>query len=84
MVGAFPWKFNQDLGKITGMLKLDFKLSSGTARHTWATIGRNLGFDTRLIGEGMGHENESTTAEYFDTFENSVLDKANEVITDLE
>ena len=77
-------KLNQDLGKISSMLKLDIKLSSGTARHTWATIGRNLGFDTRLIGEGMGHENESTTAGYFDSFENPVLDKANEMITNLE
>jgi len=47
--------------------------------NTLTTIGRNLGFDTRLIGEGMGHESELATAGYFDTFENPVLDKANEM-----
>jgi integrase len=58
------------------------KISTYVSRHSWATIAKKSGVPTAIISEGMGHNSEKTTQIYLDSFENEVLDDANEKITE--
>ena len=51
-----------------------------TARHTWATHGKRIGVPTTVLQEGLGHATELQTQEYLESFENSVLDKYDQLI----
>jgi integrase len=72
---------NKKLEKLSIMAKLAEPISTYTARHSWATIAKRSGIPTAIISEGLGHDSEETTQIYLDSFENEVLDKANELIT---
>ena len=72
---------NKKLEKLSIMAKLAEPISTYTARHSWATIAKRSGIPTAIISEGLGHDSEETTQIYLDSFENEVLDKANEIIT---
>ncbi len=71
---------NKKLKKISTLLKLDVPLTTYVSRHSWATIAKRSGIATAVISEGLGHESEETTQVYLDSFENDVLDDANELI----
>lgn len=71
---------NKELKKISEILKLDVTLSSYVSRHSWATIAKKSGIATSVISEGLGHTTEEITQVYLDSFENDVLDDANELI----
>jgi len=72
---------NKKLKDLADLAKLDEPLSTYTARHSWATIAKRMGIATAVISEGLGHESEETTQIYLDSFENDVLDDANDLIT---
>jgi len=72
---------NKKLKKIGEKAKIKIPLTMYVARHSWATIAKRSGIPTAVISEGMGHDSELTTQIYLDSFESSVLDKANEQIT---
>jgi len=74
---------NSRLGKIGKKLNFPIHLSTYVARHSWATIAKREGIPTAVISEGLGHETERTTQIYLDSFENNVLDDANDLITNL-
>lgn len=65
------------LGKLTGE---NLRLSSYTARHSWATVARNHNVPLSVISAGMGHTSEKTTLIYLESVENLLIDKANEDI----
>ena len=65
------------LGKLTGET---LRLSSYTARHSWATVARNHNVPLSVISAGMGHTSEKTTLIYLESVENLLIDKANEDI----
>lgn len=67
----------KDIGKDLG---LRIPLSSYVARHSWATIAKRSGVPTAIISEGLGHDSETTTQIYLDSFEDKTLDDANELI----
>jgi integrase len=71
---------NKKLKKISEILNLDVPLTTYVSRHSWATIAKRSGIATAVISEGLGHESEETTQVYLDSFENDVLDDANELI----
>lgn len=71
---------NKKLKKISEILELDVPLTTYVTRHSWATIAKRSGISTAVISEGLGHESEETTQVYLDSFENDVLDDANELI----
>jgi integrase len=73
--------FNKYLGKMAEALKIDGKLTSYVARHSWATIAKDLNVPISVISEGLGHEDIKTTQIYLDSFDDEVLDKANQLIT---
>jgi len=69
---------NKYLNRIVKQLRLDQKITTYTARHSWATIAKRAGFSIELIAEALGHEyGNRTTAVYLDTFDQSVIDDVN-------
>lgn len=54
-----------------------FPLNSYAARHSWATIARDLNVPLSVISSAMGHATERTTRIYIDSLENSEIDRAN-------
>ena len=74
---------NKKLKKLGELLEFPFPLTTYVARHSWATIAKRQGISTAVISEGLGHETERTTQIYLDSFENDVLDAANDLITDI-
>lgn len=74
---------NKKLKTIGKMLDLSIPLTTYVSRHSWATIAKRSGIPTAIISEGLGHETERTTQIYLDSFENQVLDDANDLITDI-
>jgi len=73
--------FNKYLNKIARELEIQGNITSYVARHSWATIGKELNVPIAVISEGLGHEDIKTTQIYLDDFDNSVLDDANQMIT---
>ncbi len=59
---------------------IEEKITSYYIRHSWATIAKNMGISTEIISEGLGHHSLKTTEIYLKSFDNSVLDDANELI----
>ena len=72
--------FNKALKTISKDLKLETTLSSYTARHTYATGLKMKGLSIEVIKESLGHTDIKTTETYLKSFENSVLDEADEIL----
>jgi len=71
---------NADLKAIGNNAKIETKLTTYVARHSYATILKRSGISTSIISEAMGHDSEKTTQIYLDSFENNVLDEASKMI----
>jgi integrase len=67
---------------VSKLLNLDVPLTTYVSRHSWATIAKKQGIPTAIISDGLGHESESTTQVYLDSFDTEVLDNANDLITE--
>lgn len=74
---------NRRLKMLGDLLGLRIPLTTYVARHSWASIAKRSGIPTSVISEGLGHDSEKTTQIYLDSFENNVLDAANEIVTDI-
>jgi len=72
---------NDYLKKIANTCKITANITFYVARHSWATIAKNLNVPVSVISEGLGHEDTRTTQIYLDSFDLDVLDKANKLIT---
>lgn len=75
---------NQRLKRIAALAGLDIPLSSYMARHSWATIARDIGIDLSVISAGMGHTNPRTTEIYLDSIDDRRLAEANRLVTNLD
>lgn len=71
-------RYNKQLQIIAEELKLEVKLTSYFARHSYATQLLRNGQPVALISQGLGHRDIKTTENYLSGFETSDLDKANE------
>jgi len=78
---SFKRLVNKKLKDVGNLAETAIPLTTYVARHSWATIAKRQGIPTSIISEGLGHETEHTTQIYLDSFENDVLDRANELIT---
>ncbi|WP_372773482.1 site-specific integrase [Mangrovibacterium sp.] len=67
---------NRKLKDLSNELGIE-PLTTYVARHSWATIQKQLGSPVAAISEGMGHTNEKTTTIYLKSFEDSYLDEMN-------
>lgn len=71
---------NRALKKIGNMLGLKVSLTAYVARHSWASIARNMNIPLPVISEGMGHQSYKTTQVYLDSIDMSRVDEANRSI----
>lgn len=77
--------YNRNLGVLSDMIGSGCKLSSYTARHSWATAARKHDVPISVISAGMGHSSETTTQIYLKSIEDDVVDRANaEIINKLK
>ncbi|WP_299314336.1 site-specific integrase [uncultured Aquimarina sp.] len=67
---------NRRLETLGKKIKLETKLTTYVARHTFATAGLHKGISKAQVGDMLGHTNYYTTEAYFADFENEILDKA--------
>ena len=73
---------NLRLGQLSRLCRLGNKVSSYTARHTWATIAKSRRIPVAVISEALGHASVSTTEGYLKRFEDDEIKRANKVIID--
>lgn len=71
---------NYNLKKIGEMTGLKMPLTTYTARHTWASIARNMDISISIISEGMGHNSIKTTQVYLNSIDVSKINEANKKI----
>lgn len=74
--------FNQQLALLGVVLGLGDKLSSYTARHTWATTAYYCEIHPGIISEAMGHSSITVTETYLKPFRNKKIDEANKRVID--
>lgn len=63
-------QINKYLKRIAEKLEIDAKLTTYSARHSYATNLKRLGVSTEFISESLGHTSTKTTESYLDSFEN--------------
>lgn len=69
---------NGYLKSIAKRLKITEKLTTYTARHSWATIAKNSGASTEFIKEALGHSSVSVTENYLKSFEKKTRQEQSE------
>ncbi len=69
---------NRNLKRIGKICGIDTKITTYVARHTWATLAKEMGTPAAIISEGLGHTTEKTTRIYLKEFDHNVVDKVNE------
>lgn len=69
--------FNKALVTVAKILLPGVKISSYTARHTWATLAFHIGMPIGIISQALGHSSIRTTETYLKPFENEKVDEAN-------
>ena len=74
--------FNQQLLLLGRLLGLGDRLSSYTARHTWATTAYYCEIHPGVISEAMGHSSITVTETYLKPFRNKKIDEANKKVVD--
>jgi integrase len=71
-------KYIKQLGEL---IEYDGEITTYTARHSWATIAKKLGFSNEVIAEALGHEYGNTiTNVYLDSFDKEVIHKTNKKV----
>lgn len=74
-------KLNFNLNRLSKHRKLeDVKVSSYTARHTWATLAKYCQVPEEVISEGLGHSSLEVTRTYLKSFEAGELSQANKIV----
>lgn len=71
---------NNKLKEISVSIGLQSKLTMYVSRHSWASIAKSQNIPLSVISAGMGHDSENTTRIYLASLDNSMIDKANELI----
>ena len=76
-------RMNRHLKKIASQLHMNVRLTTYTARHTWATLARESGAPISIISAGLGHTSEEMTRVYLKDFDQEALAKVNRIVTNL-
>lgn len=71
---------NRALKKIGEMAELKMPLTTYVARHTWASVARDMNIPIAVISEGMGHNSIKTTQVYLNSIDISRINDANKRI----
>ena len=75
-------RVNSDLVTLASRLGIDARLSTYTARHTWATAAYHCGVHPGIISEAMGHSSITVTETYLKPFQYERIDRANRQVID--
>ncbi len=70
--------FNRSLAKLMRRLLPGTKVSSYTARHTWATLAYYNNMPVAYISQSLGHSSIRVTETYLKPLKDEVIDKENE------
>lgn len=73
-------RINRSLKRIGTMIGLTIPLTTYVARHSWASIARNMDVPLSVISEGLGHDSDKTTQIYLASLDTSMVNKANRKI----
>lgn len=76
-------RYNSKLKEVAALAGVNRKLTSYVARHSFATILKNLGTSIDKISEMMGHSNVDITKSYLKDFGDAVLDSESEKLSNL-
>ena len=71
---------NRDLKEIARLTGISINLTMYCARHSWATIARDMQVPMNVISRAMGHVNERTTEIYIRSVDTDTVDRINEQI----
>jgi site-specific recombinase XerD len=66
---------NKYMKRIGEKLELELKLTTYTARHSFATVLKRSGAPIEFISESLGHKDLGTTENYLDSFENEIKEQ---------
>ena len=69
-------RYNRRLSEMGNLLGIPIKISSYTARHSFATNLKYAGISTDIISELLGHSDSKITQAYLKAFEDDVIDNA--------
>lgn len=73
-------RFNRTLMLLAKLLLPDVKLSSYTARHTWATLAYHRGTSVGMISQALGHSSIQVTMTYLKPFKSKEIGEVNRMI----
>lgn len=73
-------RLNIKLKELAKLANIDEDLTTYYARHSWAIIAKRKLVPISVISEGLGHADLKTTQIYLDSFDDNVLDQANDDI----
>lgn len=71
---------NRNLKKIARLVGITINLTMYCARHSWATIARDMQVPMNVISRAMGHLNERTTEIYIRSVDTDIIDSVNKQI----
>ena len=74
---------NKNLKEIGRQVGINTNLTMYCARHTWATIARDMQVPMSIISRAMGHTNERTTEIYIRSVDTNVVDETNQKIINM-
>lgn len=75
-IKLFTQYLNKSIKRIAKKVGIEVKLTSYTARHSFATVLKRSGIGIAYISEALGHSDLKTTESYLDSFEDETR-KAN-------
>lgn len=76
-------RYNKKLKEIAELAGVNVKLTSYVARHSTATILKQIGTSTDVISEILGHSDVKITKTYLKEFSNELLDTESRKLLDL-
>lgn len=72
---------NKRLSILGKMASLSQPLSTHVARHTWASMAKQINTPIAVISESLGHSNQKTTYTYLSLLDRKLLDRASEKVS---
>ncbi|MDX2303326.1 MAG: site-specific integrase [Microscillaceae bacterium] len=75
---------NKYMKRIGIKLGIETKLTTYTARHSFATVLKRSGASIEFISESLGHKDLRTTENYLDSFEDSVKEEFQKKLLDFD
>jgi len=81
IIKQFTKLVNKHMNKIAKEVGIDKKVTTYTARHSFATILKRAGAPIEYISESLGHSNLKVTENYLDSFDDDTIDKYSKELT---